>query len=136
MEADVFANSVNHIHQTLSCAPQITRLCAAKHVLSDNYSWQYSRSLTLPWACFELLASTAGSILAILDSVFVKVNKQELLSPSIFGRFSALRSLTCNISTRFQLNAVSISSHFLSTLEPVRSRACHSSLLDTLSYME
>jgi hypothetical protein len=122
-------------------SPQLTRLCALK-TSADNdddiygYEGTLSESLMIDWESFVALADTAGPVLDTLEDVYITAYSDEGQSPSIFDRFSVLRSLRCFMDVCFISGTNSISPHCLSSLVSLRLWGCNSSFLDVLSCME
>jgi hypothetical protein len=123
------------ITQIFSRSPQLTWLCALKTSVDDYYGGTLSESLIITWESFVALADTAGPVLDTLEDVYINANSQESLSPSIFDRFSVLRSLRCCMNARF-IATNSILPQCLSSLVSLRLWGCDSSFLNVLSYME
>lgn len=130
--------TLKHVYGIFSQSAQLTRICALKTTDEDTgFTLVSQRSLVIPWDSFEALANTVGPVLKFLDNVFIKAAGTEgPPCPSIFGRFSVLRSFACCISTRFNVVQDRISSHHLSTVQYLQLGSCHSSFLQFLSCLD
>jgi hypothetical protein len=130
--------SAQDIHQILLCSPRLTRICGVQFS-SDTDSENVEdgmNALHIPWYSFEALAHTSGPVIEAIEDVFITGVVSNTPCPSIFGRFSALRSLKCQISAQFMGNIDKVSPSYLSNLVSLCLWLHNSSFLDVLSSLE